>query len=202
MRQDRPAPPRILFAALLVAAAMAATPARAADGKGRFAVKGAGVASCGKFVDLRAEKSKSVFVFVGWLQGYLSAFNQFTDDTYDVVSWERTEVLLRAIERYCEKNRDQKFYAAAAGLANSLMPDRLKTVSERVKATNGKESITVYREVLRRAQAALADRGFYFGKADGLFGPNTRVGFEAFQRAEKIKVTGLPDQITLLRLLP
>ncbi len=202
MRRDRPSPPRLLLAALLVAAALVVAPARAADSEGRFAVKGAGVASCGKFVDLRAEKSKSVFVFVGWLQGYLSAFNQFTDDTYDVVSWERTEILLRAIERYCEKNRDQKFYAAAAGLANSLMPTRLKTVSERVKATSGKESVTVYREVLRRAQVALADRGFYFGEADGLFGPNTRVGIEAFQRAEKIKVTGLPDQITLLRLLP
>ncbi len=202
MRQGRRSPPGILLAALLVAALMAAAPVHAADGSGRFAVKGAGVASCGNFVDLRAEKSKTIFVFVGWLQGYLSAFNQFTGDTYDVVSWERTEILLRAIERYCEKNRDRKFYAAVAGLANSLMPDRLKTASKRVKATSGKESVTVYREVLRRMQIALADRGFYFGKADGLFGPNTRVGIEAFQRAEKIKVTGIPDQLTLLRLLP
>lgn len=191
------------IAILLAAAALiVAGAAEAADQEGRFAVKGAGAASCGRFVDLRAKKSPSVLAFAGWLQGYLTAFNQFSDDTYDVVSWEGTEVLLRAIAQYCEKNRDKKFYIAAAGLANTLKPDRLKTMSERIKAENGGHAVSVYREVLRRVQKALAERGFYFGQIDGLYGPNTRLGIEAFQRAEKITVTGLPDQVTLLRLLP
>ncbi len=194
----------ILLAAAVASAGLALVPTEvaAADKEGRFAVKGAGAASCGRFVDLRAKKSPSALAFAGWLQGYLTAYNQFSDDTYDVVSWESAEVLLRAIAQYCEKNRDKKFYIAVAGLANSLKPDRLKTLSERVKAENGDRTVSVYREVLRRVQRALAERGFYFGQIDGLYGPNTRLGIEAFQRAEKIAVTGLPDQVTLLRLLP
>jgi len=53
---------------------------------------------------------------------------------------------------------------------------------------------------LKRAQARLQEKGLYKGTPDGAFGDGTRKAFEAFQKQANIPVSGVPDQITLLRL--
>ena len=51
---------------------------------------------------------------------------------------------------------------------------------------------------VRHAQQALIDLGYHFvGGADGHMGPRTRAAVFAFQEANKLKATGLLDEITL-----
>jgi peptidoglycan hydrolase-like protein with peptidoglycan-binding domain len=59
-------------------------------------------------------------------------------------------------------------------------------------------------ETLRRAQAFLADRGFYREQVDGLPGPATEEALLSFQRNVRLPLTGRLDTQTLgeLRLLP
>ncbi len=63
---------------------------------------------------------------------------------------------------------------------------------------------TVQRQTLQRAQAALADRGFYRDVVDGLPGPATEEAVLAYQRSQRMTLTGRLDLDTLsqLRLLP
>ena len=64
--------------------------------------------------------------------------------------------------------------------------------------------VPVQRQTLQRAQAALADRGFYRDVVDGLPGPATEEAVLAYQRAQRMTLTGRLDLDTLsqLRLLP
>lgn len=51
--------------------------------------------------------------------------------------------------------------------------------------------------VLQLAQERLAKLGYQLGLPDGIYGPQTRQAIEAFQRAEKLPVTGNLDVATL-----
>ena len=102
---------------------------------------------------------------------------------------------------YCRKNPKNRFYLAVNALANALKPNRVRSQSQLIETEAGQKKVRVYRETLRRVQKALARLGFYAGRVDGRFGPNTRLGLEAFQQKEKLQLSGLPDQRTLFRLL-
>jgi len=71
--------------------------AHAADLQSRYAVKGAGRANCSLYVKAADEQSKLYPQFVGWLEGYFSAINQFTPDTYDIAPFVDLNVLVNLI---------------------------------------------------------------------------------------------------------
>lgn len=56
------------------------------------------------------------------------------------------------------------------------------------------------RRLVRDAQVALRDQGFYDGRVDGLLGPQTREALRNFQRARRLPVTGRLDEATLKAL--
>ena len=62
----------------------------------------------------------------------------------------------------------------------------------------------VQQETLRRAQALLAERGFYREEVDGIMGPATEEALLSFQRNVRLPLTGRLDLQTLgeMRLLP
>jgi peptidoglycan hydrolase-like protein with peptidoglycan-binding domain len=64
--------------------------------------------------------------------------------------------------------------------------------------------LSVQRQALRKAQAVLADQGFYRDVVDGLPGPATEEAILSFQHSERLTMTGRLDVETLdeLRLLP
>jgi peptidoglycan hydrolase-like protein with peptidoglycan-binding domain len=49
-------------------------------------------------------------------------------------------------------------------------------------------------------QLALADRGYYRGRIDGIMGPQTRSAIRAFQRNNGLPVTGRLDRRLFARL--
>jgi peptidoglycan hydrolase-like protein with peptidoglycan-binding domain len=53
---------------------------------------------------------------------------------------------------------------------------------------------------VRSIQQTLLDQGHYRGKVDGAFGLRTRTGIRAYQKAEKLPVTGQLDKETAGRL--
>lgn len=64
--------------------------------------------------------------------------------------------------------------------------------------------LSVQQQTLRKAQVALASRGFYRDVVDGLPGPATEEALLAYQRSRRMTMTGRLDLETLaqLRLLP
>ena len=174
--------------------------ANGASKSGKFAVKDAGRATCERYVAARSERAALYGLFLGWIAGYITAYNSLAEDTLDLAPWQNTELLANLLDNHCKKNPQLSFARAVNTLVNSLKATRLQGGTEKVEAKSGDRSIIVYRAIMRRAQQRLAERGFYEGAIDGLYGEGSRDAFEAFQSGKGIAVTGLPDQETRCRL--
>lgn len=188
----------ILFA---LAASLLGTTSQAADRNGEYAIKGVGLANCEQFTAARTEQSNVFWMFMGWLDGYLSAANRLSEDTFDLVAWESTDLLATVIDGHCKQNPQDQFEPVARSIVAQLAEERLRNRSKLVVARTDSGGLALYRDALRRAQQALSALKHYTGEPDGLYGPATRQALEDFQRANGLKVTGLPDQVTLWKLL-
>lgn len=190
-----------LATAALAAACLWSAVARGASQDGQFAVKGIGIQGCAEFTKAYAERSRGAFVFAGWLDGYISAFNRLQPNTFDAVPWQSTNLLLALIKNHCATKPRERLFTVVQALLGVFSGQSLTATSPSVEAKAGGKKVSLYREVLRQAQQALAAAGDYSGKPDGMFGPKTKAAFEAFQERSGLPKTGLPNQETLYRLL-
>ena len=87
-------------------------------------------------------------------------------------------------------------------LAGQLRATALTAQSQPVEVAGEAGSMTVPAEVLRRVQQRLYERGIYTGEVDGHWSPATLEALQAFQEAKGLPGHGLPDQQTLVQLLP
>jgi murein L,D-transpeptidase YcbB/YkuD len=84
----------------------------------------------------------------------------------------------------------------AAALAGSTVP---APAGAGAKGASSEAAAPAPRFV-REAQRALRDLGYQPGPADGVVGPRTKAALAAYQRSEKIAVTGRLDSETMVRL--
>lgn len=190
----------VIAVAVLLANLTGAQVAVAASPEGTYAAKGAGPQNCELFVAEREKQSQAYFRFLGWVEGYVSLFNKLTPDTTDVLSWQTTELIDLLLNNFCKANPQTRFNVAVDTLVGALYPTRLRAASEVIDIEGSDPPLQLYKDVVRRVQQTLTERGFYKGAIDGAYGPGTATAMKAFQASIKIKETGLPDQISLLRL--
>jgi hypothetical protein len=191
----------LLLTSALVAAATAPAQVGAADSSGHFALRGVGLATCDQFLQAAEERQENVLLAGGWLEGYMTAINQLIPETFDIAPWQNTDTILALVKHNCERNREQRFFAVVTAMVEFLAEDRLKEQSDRVMAEADAQRVTLYAEVMSNVQQALIDKGLLEGNADGQFGAKTKTALQEFQKKENIQVTGLPDQVTLWRLM-
>ncbi len=191
---------RLCGLGLICSVLFLAPPVNAASSAGKYAIKDAGLATCKLYTEEKSKKSKRYFQFVGWVMGYLSAHNRYSKDNADIAPWQSTDLLAALIGNYCRAKPDARLVTATNQLIAALHPSRLRTSSKRMKVTAHGKSLLIYEAILRRAQQMLAERGKFTGAVDGKFGPATQKALEKFQKENKLTVTGLPDQRTLLRI--
>lgn len=177
-----------------------ASSALAATTDEKYVIKGAGNGSCERFVTEREAQSQAYALFGGWLAGYITAYNQLTDETFDIAPWQNLDLLAAFLDNFCRQNPDLAFVSAVGAMISALQPTRLRTASEKVDAAAGDDRVTLFRNVLRDVQIRLTDLGHYQGEADGLYGEGTRRALEAYQQSKALPPTGLPDQRTLFEL--
>lgn len=173
----------------------------AADPSGRFATKGVGLQTCRQFVNAQASRSRDLIRFRSWIEGYLTAVNRYEPQTYDSTPWGTTGVFSAIFEGHCRNNPNERFVDAVQRLVITLKPDRLVTRSPLLTLRAGGRDTQIYQEVLRRVQVKLAERGLYRDRADGLFGPKTQAAIATFQISEGLGGTGLPDPLTVWKLI-
>lgn len=191
-------------AALVLALALVCAPptgARAASADNQFAVKGIGIQTCAEFSKDYEARAQGAFIFAGWLDGYISAINRTQSGTFDAAPWQSVDVLLALINNHCADRPDERLFAVVHAMLGFFKEQSLAERSPAVEASAGDKTVTIYKEVLRRAQQKLVEAGVYAGAPDGAYGPKTKAAFEAFQERNNLPKTGLPDQQTLVRLL-
>lgn len=180
---------------------MLAQAAAGADDKGQFGVRGAGLVKCSVFESERAARSQIYQLVGAWMDGYVTGSNQHADDTYDIVSFESTELLAAIVSENCKKNPDVPVFAVLRAVIAQTSKSRLRAPSQKVEVAVGERKVLLYQEVLRRVQQRLAAAGFYRGPIDGNFDAGTQEALQAYQSSAKLQPTGFPDQLTLWRLL-
>lgn len=173
----------------------------AADENNTFAIRGAGVLTCEVFLKDVAENSNAASMIGGWLDGYVTGVNRYAPDTYDALSFETTQLVARLLESHCKAHSADHLYAVVNALLARLHDDRIRARSPILKADAGELHAMIYAEVLQRVQRKLTELGLYEGDPEPEFGDRTRRALASFQDKNGLKSTGLPDQVTLWRLL-
>jgi hypothetical protein len=189
----------LAFAALIVAASSA----EAADADGRAAPKGFGLATCEQFLEMarQPDNQNTVRAIAEWVNGYLTASNIYMEETYDIAPWQNPVYLLNVYARLCQQQPEQRFVAVVHFVNNALRETRLTKQQEMVTVEAGEQRMGIYKDILQNVQQSLIDKGYLKGTADGAFGPMTRTALEAYQTAQQLAVTGVPDSFTVERLL-
>jgi hypothetical protein len=190
----------LLTASLLFSACLNGSSAMAADEAGALAPKGVGRDDCKALTEVYEKRSQEILLFASWLDGYITSVNTYSNDLYDLAPWQSTDLLAYLVVQFCEKSPEAKLAEAAQWLVQTLSPQRLQSKSPLVDTKSGDKTVKIYRTILQRAQEELIKRGHLSGTADGAYGPKTQAAFEAFQGANQLPKTGVPDQETLFKL--
>ena len=187
--------------ALWIVSSGVSGPVSAADASGQFAVRGAGFATCQHYLRAHELKANEWYLFFGWLDGYLSAFNEKSAETFDVVPWQSTELIAEIIRNVCARDATQYFFPVVRTVVGGFDQQKLATAEAKKSVEVGENTALVYPATLRSAQLALAERGHFDGEASGEFDAKTQAAIEAFQAKHSIPVNGLPGPVTLWALL-
>lgn len=179
-----------------------ASPSWAADSNGRYAIDGFGRQKCSAFVEAREAEDEKLRQFAGWMDGYVSAFNHFNKQTYDLTPWQSIEIIIAKMTKYCKANPEEAFNSAFNKLAVVLYQQRLTEVSPVIQVRAGKQATLIYREMLKRVISALRETGRDIKASDGEFTKEVGNALRDFQKEKKLPISGLPDQVTLNLLFP
>jgi hypothetical protein len=174
--------------------------AAAADQKGEYGVRGAGLVTCQIYNRQREARSRAYDVIGGWMDGYITAMNQYAGDTYDAAPFETTELYAALISKYCEKHPQTPVFAVLNSLVKYHWKDRIRASSPRVEVVVGKQKARLYVAVIRQIQQRLVQRGFYRGKITDSYSPAVQKAMGAFQGSIRFEPTGFPDEASLWQL--
>ncbi|WP_210396941.1 peptidoglycan-binding domain-containing protein [Motiliproteus sediminis] len=177
------------------------SPTWGADANQRFAMKGAGLLNCFVYTGERQKRSDVYFMIGGWIEGYLSAYNQFVPRVFDITSFESLELLLSVVDNHCRQHPEDKLHAVLQGVLRQLQPDAITEESARVEIEQGERRTRLYRTTVTRMQQKLTALGLYQGPSDGRYTDAVRAALIAFQTDLGFEPSGFPDQATLWRLL-
>lgn len=191
----------VLLSAGTLAAAISSPAVHAADAKGVFALHGIGALTCsqmGESIKANAAVRDQLAV---WLLGYMSATNRARPDNYDITPIQQPLVLATMVSNLCTSNASARVETVVHSVLTALAPAGSRAESPLVRAEAGKNVVELRGDTLMAVQQALIDRKILRDKATGAFGTPTEKALGEFQKAQKLNVTGLPDPVTVMRLL-
>jgi hypothetical protein len=175
--------------------------AGADDARGQYAVRGAGLISCGLYMQQRSTQGDIYLMTAAWVDGYVTGVNQHSADTYDVLPFEGAELLMSILDNHCKDHPKDPVFGVLNSLFQKLWPGRLTQRSEKTAVVVGERKIEIYTAIIVRMQQALHALGLYDGPANGAFSEQTGEALKRYQTSIGFDPSGFPDQMTVWRLL-
>lgn len=191
---------RKIGSASLAAWLLFSTPVIAADASGNFAVRGAGLIDCATFLQEKEQQTEAYVMIGGWIDGYLTAFNQVNERTYDITPFQSTEMLVTIIDNHCRNFGDHRLFTVLTSIADQLQEDRLNQRSELITIRVDDKDTRLYKETIRRMQLKLQEDGHHKEAATGRYDSATLDAVKSYQQSIGYVPTGFPDQATLWKL--
>jgi len=169
------------------------------DKNNTYAIEGAGIASCSKFVESASKKDNHYYVYGGWVEGFLTASNQHQEQTFDLTPWQSTQLILKIIESICTENPKAKFHQVLNNLVPELSKQRI-SIGGKFVDIDGKRKYVFQEEVILRMKKALTNKQLYTGGLTTEYSDELKNSVIKFQKKIHQNATGLPDQATLFEL--
>ena len=88
------------------------------------------VSKNGKYIQEKQEKSVSDIVTQSWVAGYVSGYNSWVPDTYDILGNSDIESAMLWLENYCKANPLKNLGDGMVMLIKELRPKRHRTSKE------------------------------------------------------------------------
>ena len=127
---------KLVIGTLLVSlVGLGATGVSAYDENRKFRAYGPAHEPCSEFDALRdrrlpgytKEQHEAIEVAIDyWISGWATAWNYFSKDTYDMTGGYNFNDLVEQIEKYCERNPNEKLMDAVIIVSYALVPWRTK----------------------------------------------------------------------------
>lgn len=179
---------------------LTASAGQAADGSGKFSVRGPGSQSCAAYLAALG-KPEDHARYASWLLGYASARNRLEPSTYDFIPTQAGADFPNVVAVVCKANDKANVEQAAHSAIAALAPMRQSVASPLVEVQADGKAAKINQEALRTLQTALIAKKAFKGRADGLASAPLVAALKDFQRKESIPVTGLPDIDTFIRAI-
>ena len=173
----------------------------AADANGDFAIKGAGLQTCGALAQAFDLSSRDLALYGGWLEGYVTGVNQFTENSFDFTPWQNTQTMLGLLKLACDQSSaETQIMVAFNQVLRALAPGRLTEKSPVEQVSDGTRATVIYSDLITRIQQRLIALEHGEVTVNGEMDEPTTQALSALQKARGIDVTGLPDQATMIAL--
>ena len=111
----------VLAAALL---SLTAQPGHAIDSNNKYKLRGLGAYTCAKYLEERRTDLRGTSRYADWLTGYLTAYNFFQPQTFDIAPNHDANGLLTYLDLYCAKNQKQLIGQAASAFVKAVYDKR------------------------------------------------------------------------------
>lgn len=162
-----------------------------------FSIKGIGNLSCTEFIEAKDNEESQYFQFGGWVEGYLSAYNQFSSQIFDVAPWQTTETLAQIVYASCKKETKVQFSTVVVEVARKLSQSlTLAFPSEIVIMKKGNYQVSIPKQILDVVTNKLYEGG-WLSKADLHDMEAIKLALSKYQQDNNLPKTFLPDQFTL-----
>lgn len=195
---------KFVVAPLLAAGLLSssAVPAFSATAAGDYAVHGIGAQDCAVLTQASFKSNPAnVAVLASWIMGFVTASNASTRGVFDRTPIQSPIVLTSVVAGVCSKQPKLKIDSAVASVLAFFGPAASVAISAPAEFRNDKYSIVLRAEVAQKVQAALKQKNFYKGPADGKNSPELIAALRAYQKSEKLTETGIPDVDTIIHLI-
>lgn len=175
--------------------------ANAADTSGKFAVRGIGGSPCSAFTAaLQSKDEGAIKAYISWVLGYYSAYNRMVSGNFDAVPSSDLNAMISIVAGACQRSATVPVEQVTFNVLRSFAPLRLQAESPLVTLTSEGKTLEVREETLKFVERRLKELGHYKGLETGKASTQIVQAIKAFQSAQKIPATGLPNLVTLIRI--
>ena len=106
---------------------VALDPAQAADSQEAYAVWGEGNLSCNNYNKARAAAGPDFEKIKSYAAGYLTAYNAYTADTYDIAGGIKIDEVVSSLDNYCDTKLVESLESALHHFVEEHVEKRAKT---------------------------------------------------------------------------
>lgn len=103
---------------------LSAMPALAADEHGLYWIYGIGRQNCSTYLAARKAGGFEEISYKNWIMGYLTAVNQSTPKTYNILGESDIPGALAWLDRHCQKYPEDTMYMAMPNMLAVMYPQR------------------------------------------------------------------------------